>query len=172
MASIDYGALRRAITSGAAVFEVTALGPADIEDIAWSGDASHLENVAEQLQRADSGEVEYLAVRADGCAVSKGGIDFAREPDAGTIWQLATHAQLEGIGLATRLTRELEARALKRGVNRLRLAVETDNARAQRLYEHLGYRAIGESEASWEAAAADGSRFRYTTKVIEMVKVV
>jgi hypothetical protein len=49
--------------------------------------------------------------------------------------------------------------------------VELDNARARRLYEHLGYRVIGESETSWEAEAADGSRFLYTTTVTEMLKV-
>jgi ribosomal protein S18 acetylase RimI-like enzyme len=170
--SIDYDALRVAIVSGAARIELTALEPARIEEIAWSGGRPHLENVATQLQRVDTGDVEYLVVRADGHAVSKGGIDLAKEPGAGTIWQVATHPQLEGLGLATRLIHELESRALRRGTNRLRLAVELDNTRAQRLYEHLGYRATDESEASWEAEAADGSRFLYTTKLTEMVKVV
>ena len=170
--SVDYDSLRVAIVSGAARVELTALDPARIEEIAWSGGGPHLENVATQLQRVDTGEVEYLVVRADGHAVSKGGIDFAKEPGAGTIWQLATHPQLEGLGLATRLIHELDSLALTRGANRLRLAVELDNARARRLYERLGYRAKGESEASWEAEAADGSRFLYTTKLTEMVKVV
>jgi ribosomal protein S18 acetylase RimI-like enzyme len=170
--SPDYDALRAAIVSGAARIEVTPLSLAHIEDIAWSGSRAHLENVAVQLQRVATGEVEYLAVRADGEAVSKGGIDFAKETDAGTIWQLATHARLEGIGLASRLIQELESRSLRRGVNRVRLAVELDNARARRLYEHLGYRVMGESEVSWEAEAADRSRFLYATKVTEMVKVV
>ena len=170
--SVDYDALRVAIVSGVARIELTALDPTRIEDVAWSGGRPHLENVATQLQRVATGEVEYLVVRAAGHAVSKGGIDFAREPGAGTIWQVATHPHLEGLGLATRLIHELESRALRRGANRLRLAVELDNARAQRLYERLGYGATGESDASWEAEAADGSRFLYTTKLTEMVKVV
>jgi ribosomal protein S18 acetylase RimI-like enzyme len=103
--------------------------------------------------------------------VSLGGIDFVKEASAGTIYQLATHPRLEGLGLATRLIGELEACALRRGVRRFRLGVELDNARARRLYEHLGYRYMGESEASWEAEADDGSRFLYTTTLAEMVSV-
>jgi hypothetical protein len=61
-------------------------------------------------------------------------------------------------------------RALRRGVRRLRLGVEIHHTRARRLYEHLGAGPIGESEASWEVGAEDGSRFRYRTKPTEMLK--
>ncbi len=44
-----------------------------------------------------------MAVLGDGHPVSKGGIDFAKETDAGAIWQLATHPRLQGLGLATAL---------------------------------------------------------------------
>jgi hypothetical protein len=114
--------------------------------------------------------VDYLAVRAGGVLVAKGGIDFAAEAGAGTIWQLATHPRLEGLGLATRLIGELEACALRRGVHRLRLGVEVDNPRARQLYERLGYEPIGESETAWEADAEDGSRFLYRTRLTEMAK--
>jgi hypothetical protein len=108
MPSTDYDALRRAITSGAAAIEVTPLEPSDIDDIAWSGSAAHLENVVEQLGRVETGEAEYLAVRADGHAVSKGGIDFARESDAGTIWAV-------GDSLLTRGDRPCHASHLRTG---------------------------------------------------------
>jgi ribosomal protein S18 acetylase RimI-like enzyme len=85
---------------------------------------------------------------------------------------VATHPQLEGLGLATRLMEELEKRARRRGAHRVNLGVEIGNDRARRLYEHLGYEPIGESEASWEAEAQDGSRFLYTTRLMEMTKVV
>jgi hypothetical protein len=44
-----------------------------------------------------------------------GGIDFAKEPDAGTLWQVTTHLRLEAFGLVTQLMKELEASALVRG---------------------------------------------------------
>jgi len=173
VASIEIQRLRSGILSGAVKLLVVPLGLGDLEGIAWSGGRAHLENVACQLGRVGSGEVEYLAVRVSGgCVVAKGGIDFAKEPGAGTIWQLATHPGQESLGLATRLISELEVSACRRGVHRVRLAVEVGNNRALRLYEHLGYEPIGESNASWEAEAPDGSRFLYTAQLTEMAKIV
>src|SRR5436190_1208234 len=150
MPAIDYEALRADIVRGSAQITVMPLERRNIEDIAWSGSRSHLDNVVEQLERVGGGQVIYLVVRANGHAVAKGGIDFAKEAGSGTVWQLATHPRLEGVGLARRLIAELEQCAITRGVRRLRLGVELNNPRARRLYEHLGYRQIGESEASWD----------------------
>ncbi len=172
VAGVDVQVLRASIRSRTVQLDVTPLLPQEIESIGWSGTRMHLDNVLAQLQRVAAGEVEYLTLRASGLAVAKGGIDFAKEPDAGVIWQLATHPQLQGLGLATRLIAELESTAVRRGVRRLRLGVETENLRALRLYKHLGYRTIGESKASWMAEAEDGSPFLYRTTCIEMVKDV
>jgi ribosomal protein S18 acetylase RimI-like enzyme len=172
MGTIDYTALREAIASGNASVVVSPLHAEALDDIAWSGSSAHLENVARQLHRVATGGVVYLVGRADGHAVSKGGIDFEREPGTGTIWQVATHPRLEGLGLATLLIAALEQQAIDRGHHRLRLDVELDNPRARRLYEHLGYRRIGQSEASWEAEAPDGSRYHHSTTVTEMAKLV
>ena len=171
MTVVDYDALRAAIADNTASIEIAPLEVIDLAAIAWSGSRSHLDNVATQLQRVNIGEVEYLVLRADSHPVSTGGIDFAKESDAGTVFQLATQPRLEGLGLATRLIHALERRAVARGIERLRLAVELDNRRARRLYEHLGYREIGQSKASWQAEAPDGSRYLYTTTVTEMEKV-
>lgn len=169
----DYDELRASILDGTVRLDVAPLSPDEIQDIAWSGSRAHLENVARQLRRVESGEVEYLVVRVAGRRpVAKGGIDFAKEPDAGTIWQIATHPRLEGLGLATRLIDALEAASRRRGVPRVQLAVEVGNDRALRLYEHLGYEPIGESTASWEAEAHDGSRFLHTTRLAEMAKAL
>jgi ribosomal protein S18 acetylase RimI-like enzyme len=169
---VDFRALRDAVSSGSLEPVVGPLGPDELDLIAWSGSPTHLENVAGQLERVESGDVEYLTVRVNGVPLAKGGIDFAKEAGAGTIWQVATHPEFEGLGLATRLIEELEQRAVRRGVRRLRLAVEIENNRGRRLYEHLGYSRIGDSEASWEAEAEDGSRFQYEAKLTEMLKEV
>lgn len=171
MGERGYGTLRDQISSGAARIEVRALTSHDLASLEWSGSSAHLENVALQVERVPTGDVEYLAVFADGNPVCKGGVDFAKEAGAGTIWQLATHPLLEGLGLATTLIRELEARVRERGITKIRVGVEPENERARRLYEHLGYRTIGESEASWEAEHSDGSRFTYKTKIVEMLKL-
>lgn len=165
------GDLRQRVGDGAAVVDVRPLQPEHLGSISWSGSRTHLDNVAEQLDRVESGEVVYLALFADDRPVCKGGIDFAKEAGAGTIWQVATMPVLEGLGLATRLIGALESAAMARGVRRSRLAVEPDNARAQRLYEYLGYERVGESEASWDAERPDGSRYRHSTRLVEMAKI-
>ncbi len=168
----DFGSLRQAIRVGLAAFDVIDLQPGEVERIEWSGSRAHLENVAGQLERARAGEVDYLCLLADGNEVSKGGVDFAVEAGAGTIWQLATHPRLEGLGLATRLIQALEERVVRRGLRLVRLSVEVDNRRARRLYEHLGFLPVGESEASWEAETEDGTRYIHTAHLVQMAKTL
>ena len=143
----------------------------DLDRIGWSGTATHVRNVAEQLGRRERGEVDYLVVRDTvGVPIAKGGIDWAHEAGAGTIWQLATHGDHEGRGHATRLIAEAERRIRERGLPRARLAVEPDNTRARALYEHLGYVVAGEREVGWEHEREDGSMGWYATTVLEMEK--
>ena len=57
----------------------------DLPACAWSGPATHLASVAEALERARLGEVDYLAVcPPSGLPVAIGGIDYAKTPGAGT----------------------------------------------------------------------------------------
>lgn len=150
--------------------EIAPLRREHLTEILWSGDGAHMRNVAGQLERVETGDVEYYAAFVDDAPVAKAGIDFAVEAHAATIWQVATHPDFEGRGLATALMRFAEERALARGVRRMRLGVEVENVRAQRLYEFLGYVPIGESVDEWEADAADGSACMYRAICIEMAK--
>lgn len=143
----------------------------DLDAIGWSGSASHLRNVAGQLDRRDAGVVEYLVVRdEDGSPIAKGGIDYEEHPGAGATFQLATRSDLEGRGFATMLIAEAEQRIRARGLPMACLSVEPDNDRARRLYEHLGYVAVGERQVGWEHELEDGSLGWYSTVVIDMEK--
>lgn len=58
----------------------------DLPSCAWSGSVTHLASVASALDRAERGEVEYLAVcPPSGLPVATGGIDYAVTPGAGTL---------------------------------------------------------------------------------------
>jgi ribosomal protein S18 acetylase RimI-like enzyme len=141
--------------------------------LGWSGSASHLENVAGQLERRRTGAVDYLVVRdLDGAPVCKGGIDYEEFSGAGTINQLATHPDLEGRGHATFLIAAAERRIAARGLRRARLGVEPGNERAVRLYEHLGYERVGERDTGWEYTRDDGVRDFYRTTVVDLEKAV
>ncbi len=62
----------------------------DLPACAWSGTATHLAHVARELDRAQRGEVDYLAVcPPSDLPVAIGMIDYQAQPDAGTLSQLA-----------------------------------------------------------------------------------
>jgi len=147
------------------------LRPEDLAHLAWSGSAAHLRSVAGYLDRVPTGEVEYLVVRGvDGTPVAKGGIEYTEAPGLGTVMQLATDGDLQGLGLASALLAVAESRIRRRGLKVARLGVGDDNPRARALYERLGYRAIGRREVSWEAEHEDGSLFIHTTTITELDK--
>lgn len=143
----------------------------DLDLIGWSGSTSHIKNVAGQLERRDSGVLEYLVVRdSAGVPIAKAAIDFEEFDGAGTIIQVATRSDLEGRGYAKRLLEEAEVRIRERGLRLARLAVEPGNARARRLYEFVGYVPTGERATGWEYEDDDGAVKWFSTVVIDMEK--
>jgi ribosomal protein S18 acetylase RimI-like enzyme len=136
----------------------------DLPSCTWSGSATHLAHVAQALEPAERGELDYLALcPPSNLPVAIGGIDYAVTPDAGTLWQLAVHPALRSCGIGTILIRAAEQRIRARGLHRAELGVEEINPRARALYERLGYLAYGRKPEAWDEEAADGSVTRYET---------
>jgi ribosomal protein S18 acetylase RimI-like enzyme len=136
----------------------------DLPSCAWSGSALHLSSIMRALQRAERGEVDYLAVcPPTGRPVAVGGIDFVKIPGAGFLWQLAVHDALQSCGIGTILIQAAEQRIRGRGLHWAELGVEECNPRARALYERLGYVAYGREPDSWDEEAPDGSVRRYET---------
>ncbi|HZU74044.1 MAG TPA: GNAT family N-acetyltransferase [Acidimicrobiales bacterium] len=145
----------------------------DLDKLAWSGTAAHVRAVAHVLAQVERGEAEYLVVRAlDGTPVAKAAIDYVEAPGVGTIMQMATHTELQSLGLGSALIAVAEERIRGRGVTVARLGVEDDNPRARVLYERLGYRAVQRRVVSWEAESPDGSLFEYRTEITELDKAL
>ncbi|MES9535934.1 GNAT family N-acetyltransferase [Actinomadura sp. NPDC000600] len=99
-----------------------------------------------------------------------GGVDHAKTPGAGTLWQLAVHEALQSCGIGTPLIQAAEQRISARGLNRAELSVEETNPRARALYERLGYIAHGRAPESWDQEAPDGTITRYETLCTQMRK--
>jgi ribosomal protein S18 acetylase RimI-like enzyme len=162
----------------AAAYEVVVpltvrdLTPADLPACGWSGGtATHLASIARELERARRGEVEYLAAcPPSGLPVGLCGIDYAKSPGAGTLWQLAVHGAFQSCGIGTGLIRAAEQRIRARGLHRAELGVEEINPRARALYDRLGYRAYGREPDSWDEEAPDGTISRYHTMCALMRK--
>ncbi|EXU66365.1 hypothetical protein Z951_20745 [Streptomyces sp. PRh5] len=150
---------------------VRDLTRADLPSCGWAGSAKHVRQLAEQLRRAETGDVDYLAVCTPvGLPVAVGGVDYTVKEGAGTLWQLGVHPALQSCGIGTLLIRSAEQRISDRCLGRAELAVEEGNPRARSLYERLGYRAYGREPDSWDVEAEDGSIQRYETTCTLMRK--
>lgn len=139
----------------------------DLQSIWWSGPL-HLTHVAKELRRAD---VDYLAACGPaGLPLGKCGIDYAKHPGAGTLFQFDVAPALQSCGIGTALARAAEQRILARGLHRAELLVEESNPRGRRLYERLGYAAVGRTPEAWDEQAPDGAITRYETMCTVMRK--
>ncbi|MFD3879161.1 GNAT family N-acetyltransferase [Streptomyces microflavus] len=157
------------------VLELSArdLVHADLASCGWAGSDLHLAGVAGQLERARTGEVDYLAIcPATDIPVAKGGIDYRIKEGVGTLWQLAVHPALQSYGIGTFLVEAAERRIRTRGLRQAELAVEESNPRARALYERLGYAAYDRRPDSWDEQAPDGSLRRYETTCTLMRKAL
>ncbi|MFB6605169.1 GNAT family N-acetyltransferase [Streptomyces noursei] len=147
------------------------LTPSDLPSCTWSGSATHLRQVAKELERAAVGEVDYLAACTPvDLPVAIGGVDYRITSGAGTLWQLAVIPALQSHGIGTLLILAAEGRMRARGVRRAELGVEESNPRARSLYERLGYVAYDRQPDAWDEEAPDGSVHRYETMCTLMRK--
>lgn len=152
---------------------VRALTYNDLAWCDWAGSNTHLAYVSTALSRVRQGEVEYLAVcPPSNLPLAVGGVDFALNPGAGTLWQLVVHPALRSCGLGTVLVEGCEDTIRRRGILRAELSVEWANLGAHRLYQRLGYVDCDQRSEAWDAEAPDGSVIQYRTKCIVMRKAL
>jgi ribosomal protein S18 acetylase RimI-like enzyme len=143
----------------------------DLPSCAWLGSASYLASVGRAVERARCGEEDCLVIcPPSGLPVALGGADYARNPGAGWLRQLAVFPALQSCGIGTLLIQAAEQRIRARGLHRAELKVEESNPRARALYERLGYLACGREPASWDTEAPDGTITRYETMCTLMRK--
>jgi len=88
---------RAGLTSAGVVLMAEVVLPLTIRDLsredlpacAWTGPETHLATIAAALDRAERGEVEYLAAcPRSGLPVGLGAIDYTRTPGTATLWML------------------------------------------------------------------------------------
>jgi GNAT superfamily N-acetyltransferase len=141
----------------------------DLTDCGWSGGPSHLTAVAGELERAEAGEVDYLAICApSGAPIAIGGVDFIPFADAGYLFQLAVHPILQRCGIGTLLVGALEDRIRSRGRCRAELRYEEHEAGNRAFYERLGYGAYGTVPDGWDQQLPGGGIERYETTCVQM----
>lgn len=134
----------------------------DLPLCGWAGS-----RLPRALERAERGEIDYLAVcPPSGVPVAFGGINYTESPGAGAIFQLSVMEPLRSCGIGTFLLLAAEDRIRAHGLDRAELAVDERNSRPHAWYRRLGYVANDRRPAAWEQDGPDGSRVRYETMII------
>jgi GNAT superfamily N-acetyltransferase len=160
-------------TCGINALTIDDLQIADLPLITWSGNPAHIRSVAEKLLAVETGQADYLAVRApDGSPIAKCVIEYSPSESSAEIAQLAVRDDLQGIGVGTLLIRSAEQRIQVRGVRWAILGVEAGDERPRCLYERLGYQLFGREDASWEVEGEDGRVWMHETEVLMLRREV
>jgi ribosomal protein S18 acetylase RimI-like enzyme len=119
----------------------------DLPLLEWFGHQRVLRSaMARTFQRARAGEVAFLVAELNGFPVGRVSIDLvqARRHGVALLWSLAVMPNLQGLGIGRLVMEAGERVARAHGLTVVELAVAMDNHRAQRLYDSLGYRVVGE----------------------------
>ena len=100
-------------------------------------------SAAQYRRHLASASAVLLVAEADARLLGSALLFLRRGTRVGRLYSLATAPEARGRGVARTLLVAVEGEAVRRGCDRLRLEVRTDNAAAVALYERSGYRRIG-----------------------------
>jgi ribosomal protein S18 acetylase RimI-like enzyme len=131
----------------------------DLPGLEWYGlFSAHREVFRDAFARQERGDNLMLLAVLNGFPVGQAWIDLARHraASAGLLWAVRVYPFLRGMGIGTRLLRAAEEAVRARGYEWAEIGVEKSNPRARRLYERLGYRAVGELREKFRFARPDG----------------
>ncbi|HUH05024.1 MAG TPA: GNAT family N-acetyltransferase [Kofleriaceae bacterium] len=132
----------------------------DLAALEWYGMfTSHREIIRDAYRRQLAGENEMLIGELAGTPVAQLWIDLTKRRDQhiGAFWALRVFPILRGLGLGTTLLARGEDWLRERGYHQAEIGVETDNPRAQQLYERLGYRVVTSVREPYTYRRPDGT---------------
>lgn len=156
---------------GISHLSVSDLLLSDLPELSWAGDSRHIEIVEHQMLANSINQT--LAVRTTaGTVVAKGYVDHAASDTESSIGQLATHPELQSLGIGTLLMHGAESCIKSKQKNVSVLGVEVINVRAKALYERLGYALRGQEKQGWDAVDEHGDIVYYETEVLIMSKIL
>ncbi len=151
-------------------YSIRAVPEEDLPLLAWTGEKRHQEYLREWMEKTKTGEIVMLGIYDGDEIIGIGHIDFTVVDDAGTLSALNVREDKRSQGLGSLFVDAFEKEVHRRGLNAIELRVETNNDRARKLYEKLGYEQCGTGVESWEQYDDEGNREIYSTDVIIMRK--
>jgi ribosomal-protein-alanine N-acetyltransferase len=127
-------------------------GVLELENLLFTDDAWSEETYRSEL--ADPGGTRhYVLIEEDG--VIAGWAGLAASGGQGDVLTIGIRPELQGRGLGSMLLTELLDEAADRGCGEVFLDVRADNDRARRLYERLGFQAIGVRKRYYQPSGVD-----------------
>lgn len=115
----------------------------DVERMRWSNGVDWEKRHRERVERQLRGEAEYLVALVHDYPVGHAFLSWRGKPTAPAypdVEDVRVYEPFRGVGIGTALLDSCEQECRDRGVERLGLSVDVENARARALYERLGYR--------------------------------
>lgn len=161
------------------VFALRDLSPADERRLEWHGGPDLRSFYERQTRKHNSGEIHVFIAAADYNGQSDFPIGQAAihwqgkptHPQIPDIQSLRVHPDFRGAGIGSRLVAACEEYSRHRGHERISLSVALDNDAARRLYERLGYSAVGPNYSDvWFYTDAKGQNVRVEETVLDMIK--
>ena len=103
-------------------------------------------------------EGDVLVAERGGAIAGAAVVFFHPRHRIARLYSIAVAPEARGAGIGEKLLAAAERNARRRGRERFRLEVRTENAAARRLYERRGYRAFG-TRAGYYEDGADAVRY-------------
>lgn len=126
--------------------EIRVTREEDLPALEWHGVFGHHRwQIEETFEEQQAGDALMLVAHVRDAPVGQVWVDLRRKraEHVAHLWALRVMPHLEGNGIARRLIFAAEAAARERGFLFLELAVDVENARARKLYGHLGFLPAG-----------------------------
>ena len=120
------------------------------------------------LSRLDQGGGEYLVAWEDGVPLGHAHLDW--RPDPPEVQDVFVDEAHRRRGIAARLSEAAEQRVRARGLGRIALDVDVENAAARALYAKLGYQPHGEPRRHAGSILLRGEPFSFDVVLIDLVK--
>jgi putative hydrolase of the HAD superfamily len=143
--------------SGAFAGQIRDGRPGDVDAMHWASTDEQRTAWHRQVDRAETGEVDFLVAELGGRVLGKAVLDWARRAD-GTpwLWMVSVDPGFRSRGIGSGLLAEAEGRAQRRGHTAIELAVDDGNPRARALYVRKGYAAVRPHLDEYDVTQPDG----------------
>ena len=146
----------------------------DLATLEWHGGPDLRSFYEWEWRRHEATELTVLVADFNGYAIAQLALHWSGKPShphLPDVQSLRVHPAFRGLGIGGRILHVAETLAAGAGYSDISLAVGIHNDAARRLYERVGYRAVGDSyEDIWHYVDRSGATITVSETVVDMVK--